>query len=215
MLGGLNMKSASSLLSKSNRRTHHPPAHASLNLSAAVDWRKSDAVTPADSQQQCGSCYAFMSLGTLEGQHFIKTGKLIPLSVQNILDCSGKYGNMGYNGGLMDASFQYIKDNKGVDADASYSYEAVDGKCRFKRENVAATDTGFIDIEKGNETALTIAIATVGPISTAMDASQPSFQFYSSGVYDEPKCTSDLDHTLVLVGYGTATNGTKKQDYYI
>ncbi|CAF0962633.1 unnamed protein product [Rotaria sordida] len=122
---------------------------------------------------------------------------------------------MGCNGGFMDASFQYIKDNKGIDTEESYPYEAQDGKCRFKRANVGATDTGFVDLPKGNETALTIAIATVGPISSAMDASQTSFQFYSSGVYDEPKCTTNLDHTLVLVGYGTAKNGTKKQDYYI
>jgi len=41
----------------------------------------------------------------------------------------------------MDSAFQYIKANKGVDTEVSYPYEAKDGNCRFKSENVGATDT--------------------------------------------------------------------------
>jgi cathepsin L len=107
-----------------------------------IDWRQKGAVTTViENQQQCGSCYAFAATGALEGQHFLKTGKLVRLSAQNIMDCSNKYGNTGCNGGLVDASFQYIKDNNGVDTEASYPYEAQDGKCRFNRANVGATDT--------------------------------------------------------------------------
>jgi cathepsin L len=63
---------------------------------------------------------------------------------------------------------------------------------------------------------LQIAIATVGPIAIAIDSTQPSFYLYSSGVYNEPACsTTELAHTIMVVGYGTVTNGTTKQDYYI
>jgi cathepsin L len=63
------------------------------------------------------------------------------------------------------------------------------------------------------EDILTNAIATVGPISTAVDASYPSFQFYSSGVYSDPQCSStELDHALTIVGYNTTDDG---KDYYI
>lgn len=77
------------------------------------------------------------------------------------------------------------------------------GQCRFKKADVGADDTGFVDIPEGDEAALKNASATVGPISIAIDASHFSFQFYHKGVYDEPQCSSEqLDHGVLLVGYG-------------
>ncbi|CAF1206686.1 unnamed protein product [Adineta ricciae] len=178
----------------------------------SVDWRPKGYVTPIKDQGQCGSCWAFSTVAALEGQTFAKTGKLISLSEQNLVDCSTSYGNQGCNGGLMDPSFQYIRDNKGIDTEDSYPYEGKDGKCRFNAAKVGATDTGCTDIKAQSEDDLQDAIATVGPISVAIDASHTSFQLYKSGVYIEPFCSAtQLDHAVLAVGYGK--QGT--HDYYI
>ena len=69
-----------------------------------------------------------------------------------------------------------------------------------------------MDIASGDESALQAASASIGPISVAMDASHSSFQFYHTGVYDEPACSStQLDHGVLVVGYGNEDG----QDYWL
>merc|ERR1712088_644745 len=120
------------------------------------------------------------------------------------VDWRPQFGNNGCNGGLMDNAFRYIKANGGVDTESSYPYEGHEDDCHFKRRDVGETDKGFVDIPAGSERALKKAVATVGPVSVAIDASHESFQFYSHGVYDEPECDPEgLDHGVLVVGYGT------------
>eukprot|EP01111_Echinosteliopsis_oligospora_P004883 TRINITY_DN179_c0_g1_i1.p1 TRINITY_DN179_c0_g1~~TRINITY_DN179_c0_g1_i1.p1 ORF type:complete len:325 (-),score=71.80 TRINITY_DN179_c0_g1_i1:80-1054(-) len=170
----------------------------------SVNWVTKGAVTPIKNQGQCGSCWSFSTTGSTEGAHFLKTGNLVSLSEQNLMDCSGSYGNNGCNGGLMDDAFKYIIANKGIDTEASYPYTAQDGTCHYKAANSGATLSTYTDVNSGDESALETA-AVKQPVSVAIDASHTSFQLYTSGVYNEKACsTTQLDHGVLVAGYGTS-----------
>lgn len=177
---------------------------------ASIDWRRHGAVTPVKDQGQCGSCWAFSTTGTIEGAHFKKTGELVSLSEQNLMDCSRQ--NHGCNGGNPYMALLYTIRNGGIDTEASYPYKMRQGSCRFSKNNVGAAISGAKRIIQGSEKDLQNAIATIGPVSVAIDAANYSFQLYQSGVYVEPACSSyRLDHGVLAVGYGTEDG----QDYYI
>ncbi|XP_018577098.1 cathepsin L [Anoplophora glabripennis] len=202
LLGGTKLEQAVTFIPAAN-----------VKLPDDVDWRTKGAVTAIKDQGHCGSCWSFSATGSLEGQHFRKTNKLVSLSEQNLVDCSGRYGNNGCNGGLMDNAFRYIKDNGGIDTEAAYPYKAEDEKCHYTPKSKGATDRGFVDIQSGSEEQLQAAVATVGPVSVAIDASHETFQLYSEGVYYDPECSpEELDHGVLVVGYGTDEKGG---DYWL
>ncbi|XP_064416622.1 cathepsin S-like [Latimeria chalumnae] len=181
------------------------------DLPKSVDWREKGCVTSVKYQGSCGACWAFNSVGALEGQLKIKTGRLVSLSAQNLVDCSKGYGNHGCAGGFMDRAYQYIIDNKGIDSDASYPYVAQDRPCRYNPANKAATCSSYQELPYGSETALQKALAIVGPIAVAIDATRTSFFLYKRGVYDDPSCSHSVNHGVLAIGYGTL-NG---KDYWL
>nr|XP_057909474.1 procathepsin L-like [Doryrhamphus excisus] len=184
----------------------------SKDVPGSVDWRDHGYVTRVKMQGSCGSCWAFSAAGALEGQWARTTGTLVDLSPQNLVDCSGKYGNHGCNGGFMDRAFQYVIDNHGIDSDASYPYTGRQSEqCHYNPAHRAANCSSYNFLPKGDEDALKRALASIGPISVAIDASRPKFAFYKSGVYDDTSCTQKVNHGVLAVGYGTL-NG---HDYWL
>lgn len=86
-------------------------------------------------------------------------------------------------GGLMVNAFNYVKKNGGIDTEASYPYTAKNGKCLYKKADVGATCTGYVNIMQGSEADLKNAVAKIGPISVAMDANHQSFQVFAQLIY--------------------------------
>jgi len=188
-----------------------PKTSANPSLPASFDWRTKGAVTGVKDQGQCGSCWAFSTTGSVEGCHQLATNNLVSLSEQNLVDCSGQQGNEGCNGGLMTSAMDYIIATGGIDTEKSYPYTAEDGTCVYNAANSGATLKSYVNVNSGDENDLQNKVYT-GPTSVAIDASHPSFQMYSSGVYNEPDCSStSLDHGVLAIGWGTS-NG---QAYWI
>ncbi|XP_048416032.1 procathepsin L-like [Stegostoma tigrinum] len=191
--------------------------HDKMDPPQGIDWRGRGYVTEVKDQGHCGSCWAFSATGSLEGQIYRKTNKLISLSEQNLVDCSRHHGNEGCCGGLVHQAFKYIQRNGGIDNETYYPYIATDkGPCKYNPLHSVANCTGYRTIRHGSEEALAMAVASVGPISVGVDAAHLSFQFYRSGIYQDNKCsTTTLNHAVLVVGYGTHGEGETAQRYWI
>ncbi|XP_072045821.1 LOW QUALITY PROTEIN: cathepsin L-like peptidase [Amphiura filiformis] len=172
----------------------------------AIDWNLIGAVSQVKDQATCGSCWSFGSTGAIEGAYYVKNKKMVRFSQQNLMDCSWEYGNNGCNGGEEYRSYQYIIDHKGLMTEEDYGgYLGQNGQCHFDASKAMVKIKSYTNVTSGDQDALKKAIGTLGPVAVGIDASRPTFSFYSHGVYYDKNCgntTDDLDHAVLAVGYG-------------
>lgn len=183
------------------------------NVPDSWDWRSKGAVTQVKNQGTCNGCWSFSATGAMEGQLFLKSGKLVPLSEQQLIDCSTSYGNKGCDGGRMESAFQYLKEVGGIMDEDSYPFLGKDGKCIFSRNSIVngSRVTSYLELTAGDENALKAAVATMGPVSVAVKATSKEFMFYNGGILTNDGCGPELSHAVLVVGYGTESNN----DYWI
>ncbi|CAG9463295.1 unnamed protein product [Pedinophyceae sp. YPF-701] len=181
------------------------------DLPFELDWREHGAVTPVKNQGMCGSCWAFSTTGAVEGINAIKTGTLVSLSEQELVDCNTDTDS-GCEGGLYDYAFAWIAENGGIDSESDYQYMAADDPCDLTKRDYdkVVTIQGYEDVPANCETCLQRAVANQ-PVSVAIQANQLSFQLYVGGVFADASCGTELDHGVLVAGYGTF-NGT---DYWL
>eukprot|EP00536_Pseudo-nitzschia_multiseries_P013605 jgi/Psemu1/261530/estExt_Genewise1Plus.C_5930008 len=180
----------------------------------SIDWVEKGAVVPVKNQGMCGSCWAFSAIVSIEGAHYLDTGELVSLSEQELVDCDKL--DMGCGGGLMDNAFLFDEDAAGICSEDEYPYSmhrrwirgcgSENGECTPVEHTRVQS---FTDVENTVE-GLLEAIAQQ-PVSVAIEADQQVFQFYKSGVFDDPGCGDNLDHGVAAVGYGTSDDG---KDYF-
>ncbi|KNA22749.1 hypothetical protein SOVF_031590, partial [Spinacia oleracea] len=104
-------------------------------------------------------CWAFSTVASMEGLNQIKTGKLVSLSEQELVDCDTEFDE-GCEGGLMDTAFDFIKSHGGLTTEANYPYKATDGKCNTKRAAVNSVSIhGHENVPANSEKALLAAVA--------------------------------------------------------
>jgi len=171
---------------------------------ADVDWRQKGCVNPIKDQGQCGSCWAFSAVQAVESCYAASTGTLYSLSESQLVDCCSACS--GCDGGFPSSAYDWVikHQNGGFMKEEDYPYSPSEHSCKFDPSKVVVTISGYSEVASGSESDLAAKCASVGPIAVGIDASNWSFQLYSSGIYDEPSCSSySLDHAVGVIGYGS------------
>jgi len=174
-----------------------PPSPTATSL----DWRKRGKVTPVRNQMNCGSCWAFATVGAYEGSYLIRNNTSLDVSEQAVLNCSGS-GTCG--GGWW--AFNYMV-SPGAPAEADYAYTANDKPCPSNLKNTyRAVAWGYVKNSSSipSKAELKQALCTYGPLAVAVNVT-PAFQAYTGGVFNENN-NSGINHGVTLIGWDDAKN---------
>jgi len=205
------------------RKTDVTPAHrfSQDDAPSSWDWRPSGIVTPVKDQGQCGSCWAFSAIATMEGAFNLKNNGSMPsqcasytcgpnktpccsFSEQELVDCTDGGADTCNRGGNPSAGvMEIVQQMSGkANTEEQYPYTAEsEGNCRAKTDGV---QTGIVGVTGVSDEQELKSASHQTIVSIGIDASHQSFQLYSHGVYVEPECSStQLDHGVAIVGYGS------------
>lgn len=174
-------------------------------LPARFDWRELGGVTHVRFQGgSCASCWAFAVAGAVEGALFAKTGALVPLSEQCLVDCAKPYGGKGCKGTWPSSAYNYIQDRglRALDEYIPYKEKVV--TCMDKVVPPVTHIRGHVNVTRFSVRALKKAIKEHSPSVVLVDATCKSFIYYKTGVILDNRCfkkLAKLKHAVLAVGW--------------
>lgn len=180
--------------------TTYPSSSMPSPSSSAFSWR--DQLGAARNQKQCGSCWAFASVGVVEGMQHILNGQQVDLSEQAMVNCAPPYDSSGNcDGNTLHAAFDFLQTGT-VPLESSAPYQGKVGTCTAASKgtyNVKNWDFVGANYQKPTVTEIKQALVQHGPIATSVRVTE-AFQAYASGVFDEadPGATN---HAVIIVGW--------------
>lgn len=178
------------------------------NLTAySVDWRGKYDSTPVKNQTYtCNAGYAMAAAGAIESSIMKYRRQAVPLSSQQLIDCTIPFGNFACKGGYVSNSLDFIKQN-GIGTENSYRYIGIPGYCK----NVTSFGgiKGYILLQ--NEVQIMTALNSQ-PVILSFEYNM-DLQHYSGGIYKNRfGCGQNLNHFGVGVGY---VYETQNNSYWI
>jgi C1A family cysteine protease len=214
---------------KLNQEKNTIPRARTLPIPQSKDWRLEGTgyVNPVRDQASCGCCWAFAACGAIEGAYFKATQIARVMSPQQLVDCDHGNDNFGCGGGMPERAFQYFI-RHGILTESEYPYisgsTGTPGACKYNASmqphTIKMTGWSYTSASSfTDESALTEAIANIGPVAVAIYVTD-EFQSYQSGVFSENACkvydasgNPSINHAVIAVGFGTDLVANK--DYYI
>jgi KDEL-tailed cysteine endopeptidase len=186
------------ILTRSSKSRRKQERKRVRKLKRSVDW--SQYATVVQEQKKCSSCYAFAAMAAYETLYSITHKKQLNFSEQEIIDCSPE--NQGCTGGNPFLVFDYINRN-GISSESQYPYTGERGECqniRSSKKLKAKIKYFFCD---ENIFDLLEALGE-GPVATVMHVNE-NFKNYSSGIFDDPNCEGELNHSVLAISYDLDT----------
>jgi len=203
------------------------------DIPTSYDWRSANppVVSPVKDQGQCGSCWAFSTIGNIESQNAIRGKPLTQFSEQLLVDCStgcsneppyGVVCNQGCGGGWQWNALEDIMYWGGVETETEYPYTAETGTCQLNKKLLTTAVKNYTCLTNNktsgaDENQMAAFMVANGPLAIALNADY--VEGYSSGIIDPPTpadCDgTSLDHAVLIVGYGIQTTPAPAVPFWI
>lgn len=178
-------------------------------LPTSFNWCDQGKCTAVRNQGNCGSCWAFGTVGPFESAILIADNSSKDLSEQYLVSCNTD--GWGCNGGWFAHDYHEWKIPPGEPAagavyESDFRYTATDAPCDSPyTHNEVLSSWAYVGSSNNVPAvdAIKTAIYTYGPVGAAVCVNS-TFQAYSGGVYAPTKRCTSINHAIVLTGWDDA-----------
>lgn len=155
---------------------------------------------PVKNQGQCGSCWAFSAIATIEYDFVCRYHYYLPMSEQNCVDCAKPNGCQG---GFMCLCLDWYK-KYGLDLETNWPYRQTDNDCHAQRGDMHVSYAPDWYTIPGDETLMAYIMQTEERwVSACLDAAPFAYYQGFDIIRAESGCSQQPNHAIVLVGFGT------------